>query len=429
MNVDRTLDYSGKRWRGTVVNVMDPKKQGRIQVRVVGMHDNTELVPDKDLPWALVRIPMGAGASVRGVSSSPVGVIPGTVVDGYFADSDRTTFVATGTLVSAGRTKKGQTVDGSYAIDSDYNDIANSARGQDLNAALGLRNLPALSQVGAIFPVVSAGLGALTTHTGNLLNLMSEIDPLNMSGTMAQAIEGFSSSYMLNTLTDAASSFAGGLTGLLGALGTAQTLISQGVAEAQALAALPATIQELAKTPAGIGQLISMASSVTGVDPVGLLSGTAVGGIMNQALGLAGVVGGGFSSIVNQVAANFAVTNKLRDYALKAASPEPPPVPDPPTSTSSKAATTPSKNKDLTDPYQDVAEIKLPPPVMSASDLDTNAAPQTITAAQEQFIEANVPVNTAEENLAILNQLEQREAQDQQQQQSIQTALQFGMGA
>ena len=65
-DIDRTADFSG-RWRGRVVNVMDPKKQGRVQVRVHGLHDNETLIPDKDLPRALPRVPINSGASYRGV--------------------------------------------------------------------------------------------------------------------------------------------------------------------------------------------------------------------------------------------------------------------------------------------------------------------------------------------------------------------------
>lgn len=434
MNVDRTLDFSGKRWRGKVVNVMDPKQQGRIQVRVVGLHDNESLIPDRDLPWALVRMPMGMGASVRGVSASPTGVIPGTIVDGYFADSDRTTLVATGTLISAGRTRSGQTVDGSYALDSNYNDLAHPARGQDLNAALGLKNFPALSQVGAVFPVVSAGLGALPTYTGNLLSLMSEVDPLNMSGTMANSIEGFSSSYMLNQLTDVASSFVGGIGGLLGVLGEAQDLLSQGMAEAEALAALPTTLRSMASSPAGIAQLISMASSVSGVNPVSLLNGTAIGGVVNQALGVASFIGADFSSVINQLAGNLAITNKLRKYAMQAASPEMPPVPEQPTSTSSSAVTTGSSGKN---PFAGITNAELPPTVTSAEVLNTML--DTSTPINTEVTAAEIEqINSDAENKSIMDQINQQnqsetaaaaQAQDQQQQQSIQIALQFGMGA
>lgn len=389
--LDRLIEY----WEGVVVNVADPKKQGRVQVRIFNLHDNVALIPDKDLPWAEPSVPPTHGASTRGVGVSPVGVIPGTVVYGIFVpDSAKRILIYQGSLNSAGRTKPGQTVDGSYAIDTNYGDVVNSARGQDLNSALGLKNLPALSQIGAVFPAVSAGLGALSSHTGNILSLMSELDPSNMSGSMAQSISGFTSSYVLNQLTDAAASFAGGVGGLLAALGSAQSLLSQGVAEAQALAALPETIRTLASSPAGISQLISMASSLSNVNPINLLSGSAVGGVVNQAFNLASSISGTFSTSLNQLIGNLANTSKLRQYAMQAASPQAPPIPDPPTTTSSTAVTTPSSSSS-TNPYASVGSVELPPPVTSASFFE--AAAQVTAAVPE--------VNYETENYNLMNEL------------------------
>lgn len=421
MNVDRSGDYSGSRWRGRVVNVMDPYKQGRLQVRVFGLHDNETLIPNAELPWALTRTPINSGAAVRGVSGSPVGVIPGTIVDGYFADSDRRVLVATGTLSSAGRTRPGEIVDSSYAIDPAYNDVANSARGQDLNAALGLRNFPALSQIGAIFPAVSGGIGPMASHGGNILSLLTQADPYNMSGSMADSVSGFYESYALNQIMSAASSFSGGIGGLAFSLVRAQDMLQQGKAEAEALAALPTQIQVLAAN-GGIAQLLLLANTMTNIDPTSML-GSTVGGLMSQAFGLSSIIGGGFSSILSEAVSALAATSKLRDFAMKAAEPTPPPIPDPPATTSSTAVTTPSSSG-KTNPYESPQTVTLPPPVMSADMLDTNQAPQTITVEQEKFIEANVPVNTAEENLAIMDQIDNREAQNQAQLRAIEQVLQ-----
>lgn len=405
-SVDRTADYSGTRWRGKVVSVMDPKKQGRIQVRVIGLHDNKALIPDKELPWALVRIPMGAGASVRGVSASPVGVIPGSMVDGYFADSDRTTLIATGTLVSAGQTKTGQTVDGSYALDSDYNDIANSARGQDLNAALGLRNLPALSQIGAVFPAVSAGVGSMPTHSGNILGLVSEADPYNMSGSMSGSVTGFGKSYALNSLMSTASSYAGGLFAIAGVLGQAQMLISQGVPEAQAIAAMPTQLQTLVtNSPGGIIQLLSLANTLSNINPTALL-GTAVGSLMNQAVNLASVVGSGFSSSVNDAIAKLGTTKKQREFAIEASEPTPPPTPEPPTTTSSKATTTPAATP--ADPWGQIETFELPPVVTTAEVLNTNIQEAVPFGSQ---IETEV-IDANKENTNITEQIQAQMAKE-----------------
>lgn len=403
MNVDRSGDYSGSRWRGRVVNVMDPYKQGRLQVRVFGLHDNEILIPNAELPWALTRTPINSGAAVRGVSGSPVGVIPGTIVDGYFADSDRRVLVATGTLSSAGRTKPGEIVDGSYAIDPAYNDVANSARGQDLNAALGLRNFPALSQIGAIFPAVSGGIGPMASHTGNILSLLTQADPYNMSGSMADSVSGFYESYALNQIMSAASSFSGGIGGLAFSLVRAQDMLQQGKAEAEALAALPTQIQVLAAN-GGIAQLLLLANTMTNINPTSML-GSTVGGLMSQAFGLSSIIGDGFSSILNEAVSALAVTSKQRDFAMKAAEPTPPPIPDPPTTTSSKAVTTPSSSG-KTNPYADQETVALPSTITSADQLNQNLIYYSPDKPPPEQVN---PVYGPEDNINVMRQLIERE--------------------
>jgi hypothetical protein len=226
--LDRTSDYSGTRWRGRVVNVMDPKQQGRLQVRLFGLHDNQSLIPDSELPWAIPRSQWGA--SLLGVGSSPVGAVVGTIVDGYFADSERTILITTGTLQSAGTTKTGQIVDGSYTIDSTTNDMANAARGQDLNAALGGKNLTALAIAGSKFASLSAGVGVLSSIPTNIISTIMQLDPSNMSGSLngaviaiskLQAIDAFSTAAGLVDI--GASSITRGLSSLMSTIGIDKT--------------------------------------------------------------------------------------------------------------------------------------------------------------------------------------------------------------
>jgi hypothetical protein len=118
---------------------------------------------------------------------------------------------------------------------------------------------------------------------------------------------------------------------------------------------------------------------------------------MDQALGLAGVVGGGFSSIINEIAGSFAITNKLRDFALKAASPVPPPIPAQPESTSSAAAITPASGSGK-NPYATApTSPKLPAPVTSVEDLNKMLNASTTSTSQ--------PLNTDTENYNIMNQI------------------------
>ena len=228
---DRSGDYSGSRWRGKVVNVMDPFRQGRVQVRVFGLHDNESMIPNADLPWAQPKVPLTHGASLKGISASPVGVVPGSIVDGYFADSERSILIADGTLPSAGSTQYGRVVDGSYAINPATNDIALAAREQDLNAALGGKNLTALAAAGLKFASLSAGIGVLPNIPTSLVSTMMKLDPSNMSGSLGgammaisklQAIDAFSSPSGL--LDIGSSSLTRGLSSLMGSIGIDKTL-------------------------------------------------------------------------------------------------------------------------------------------------------------------------------------------------------------
>lgn len=487
---DRSGDYSGSRWRGRVVNVMDPTKQGRIQVRLFGLHDNETLIPDEDLYWALPRVPINSGASYRGVAAAPVGVIPGSIVDGYFADSERTILIATGTIQAAGQTKRGEIVDGSYALNDAYNDVTNSARGTDLNAALGLRNLPALAQIGTAFPNVSAGVGNLTSRTGNILSILNQVDPTNSSGVMAAGVSGFAaslitsqlssiignsavmaglsqlqslaSSQSLSALTTVATSYAGGASGLSNVLAQVQN-------GSVALSSLPPQVQSLAASlPGGVNQLAAMTASYASLpaqaqslmsfgnlsSAISMVSSLAsnplsaiqagVGNIIGRALGVS--TGFSIGSVLGVATQFLSAVSKQREYSLTAAEPKPPAQPDIPTSTSSSSADAGSR----TNPYANLPSVDLPPVVTSATYLNS-----LIDKPQENLqvttgdvlkiapvIDAPTPVTTEEvletdaalENQSIFNQIEQQNlesavAADQEQQQSIQTALQFGIGA
>ena len=198
---DRFIGSNDSRFIGKVVNVMDPKKQGRVQVRVFGLHDDDVKIPDKDLPWAMPIVPITHGASFQGKGQAPVGVVPGTVVVGYFLDTDRTMLRLEGSVPSAGRTKPGRIVDGSYELDDELHDVPHASREMDLNAAIGLKNLPAISQRGTSFSTVSAGVGHLAAVTPGILTNLIDSDPNNLSGAMNFAVKGMSKIIFINSLT------------------------------------------------------------------------------------------------------------------------------------------------------------------------------------------------------------------------------------
>lgn len=75
-------------WVGVVEDRKDPEKIGRCRVRIFGYHsDNKELLPTKDLPWAIPIQPI-TSAGISGIGSSPLGPVEGTWVMGFFLDGE-----------------------------------------------------------------------------------------------------------------------------------------------------------------------------------------------------------------------------------------------------------------------------------------------------------------------------------------------------
>ena len=73
---------------GVVEDRNDPKFLGRVRVRCLGLHtaDTTKL-PTTDLPWAHPMNPI-TSATVSGVGQTPLGVVEGTWVVGFFQDGE-----------------------------------------------------------------------------------------------------------------------------------------------------------------------------------------------------------------------------------------------------------------------------------------------------------------------------------------------------
>ena len=74
------------RWfLGIVKSVDDPLELGRLQVRIYGIHgDDTEQIPDADLPWAQVIVPITQGGH-NGIGNN-LGIQVGARVCGMFLD-------------------------------------------------------------------------------------------------------------------------------------------------------------------------------------------------------------------------------------------------------------------------------------------------------------------------------------------------------
>jgi hypothetical protein len=90
MNNENFLGLNGFIWFiGVVEDRQDPTKTGRLRVRALGHHtENKTLLPTADLPWASVMLPI-TSSSISGVGSSPIGLLEGSWVMGYFRDGLR----------------------------------------------------------------------------------------------------------------------------------------------------------------------------------------------------------------------------------------------------------------------------------------------------------------------------------------------------
>jgi len=111
----------GFRWFiGTVEDLEDPEKTGRVKVRIQGIHpDQKTKVPTSALPWATILLPTSS-ASLKKVGSFATGMELGTTVVGFFMDGrDGNYPIILGTL--AGKEKVG---------DDNTNDLPDEALGR-----------------------------------------------------------------------------------------------------------------------------------------------------------------------------------------------------------------------------------------------------------------------------------------------------------
>jgi hypothetical protein len=78
------IEYYGDQTRwflGSVVDVKDPLKLGRVKVKVFGVYDD---IADADLPWAQIVVPVTQG--VHEEQGQYLGILKGTQVFGIFLD-------------------------------------------------------------------------------------------------------------------------------------------------------------------------------------------------------------------------------------------------------------------------------------------------------------------------------------------------------
>jgi hypothetical protein len=86
-NEPNFMGRDGFLWfHGVVEDRMDPDQLGRVKVRILGCHTKDKsYIATEDLQWAYVMMPI-TSASMNGIGESPIGVVPGSWVLGFFRD-------------------------------------------------------------------------------------------------------------------------------------------------------------------------------------------------------------------------------------------------------------------------------------------------------------------------------------------------------
>lgn len=77
-SVRNVASIPGQSDRALVVNIQDPLKAGRVQIRVVGKMDDEIGVPDEKLPW--VKVMNGTSTASLQTSTTTHGLLPGSMV-------------------------------------------------------------------------------------------------------------------------------------------------------------------------------------------------------------------------------------------------------------------------------------------------------------------------------------------------------------
>jgi hypothetical protein len=86
-----------ERFVARVVSILDTEMAGRLQIRIYGIHDDETRVPDIMLPWARCVFPV-TNPVHQGVAGQSVGMVPNSIVVGYFADDDYQIPLVDGTI-------------------------------------------------------------------------------------------------------------------------------------------------------------------------------------------------------------------------------------------------------------------------------------------------------------------------------------------
>jgi hypothetical protein len=164
---------------GRVTNVKDPEKAGRIQIRIYGLHDDTTMITDDDLPWAKCIFPV-TNPVHQGMASPTTGIVVNSTVIGLFIDHDRQVPLVTGTL---GSTSSSDNTAGSTAS----TDFPKADAGTDHNDVL-KKALPSIGVSEAKY-LADRTIGSIAYTGQEIDSLLHQIGAGNIIGAIHTGID------------------------------------------------------------------------------------------------------------------------------------------------------------------------------------------------------------------------------------------------
>jgi hypothetical protein len=233
---ERAFGFDNRHWWGVVVNVMDPDKEGRVQVRIHGLHDDATNIPDSALPWVKPLQNITSAAHNK-IGKIPVGLIVGSTVFGVFLDGDQQQPIMMGTIAKAGDASSTETTGGSESLKQGTNSTPPGGRIFDNGfSTRSTQNIKTDDQTKITYPNYTPTeqndsdgkditedarkktkfysiptVASLTSIGGSILQQLQTVDPQNLNAVLPNAISSF---IKMKDISD-----LGSTSGLQGAMG------------------------------------------------------------------------------------------------------------------------------------------------------------------------------------------------------------------
>ena len=249
-------------WYGVATSVADPDKDGRVQMRIHGLHDDETNIPNTQLPWSKPLHGITSAAHNK-MGHSPVGAVVGSTAFGFFLDKDHQYPIHLGFIAKAGDAASGTTSNGSETLVDGTN--SNPPGSRLNNNKFITRKGKSIKEDDATqitYPKYTPTeqkdsdgkditqdaidktkfsknptIGSISQPIGSVLTQLQQVDPQNLNGILKKAIPSFIKISDLSAFSPSAggSSGSGAATVLGQALGMAMNAISSSIGQATVL--------------------------------------------------------------------------------------------------------------------------------------------------------------------------------------------------